>query len=612
MKLSDYLAQFLVEQKVKHVFLVTGGAAAHIVDSLGRNPKIAYICPQHEQSAAMAADAYSRITKNIGVAVATSGPGATNLITGICCAWFDSIPILCITGQVNTHEMAGPKRKVRQYGFQETDVVGIVRPITKFAELVTDPKEIRYVLEKAVYLAKSGRPGPVLVDLPLNVQHADINPKTLRRFNPRELHEPKPNAAKLRTQVRRMIHMLGKAKRPVILAGGGIRLAYARPEFRKLMAKLRVPVVASWSGIDALAHSHPMYVGQLGVYGARGANFTAQNTDLIIAIGSRLDSRQTGGQHHTFAREAKRVGVDIDPGEIFKQDGVKAHLAIVSDAKLFLEEFLRQLPRVKLQDLPVWHARCRNWKKRYPAVWPEWYHQKGSVNSYVFVEALARAAGNDDIAIVDEGGNLTWTMQAWHVKPGQMLFSALGNSPMGYAFPAAIGAWFAAPQRRIICIDGDGGFQVNIQELQTVAYHKIPLKIFILNNRVYGILKQFQETYFKARYEASTPEHGYSCPDFVNIAKAYGIKAVRITNHRNLAANIRKVLATPGPVLCDVNISRDQKLIPKLIAYQNKQGRYISNPIEDQLPFLPRKEFLENMIVPPVQQEGTKKTNEIN
>lgn len=593
MKLSDYVAEFLAGQGVRHVFLITGGACAHLVDSLGRSPRTGYVCVQHEQAGAMAAEAYARVTGNLGVAMGTSGPGATNLITGICCAWFDSIPTLYLTGQVNRHEQKG-KRRIRQLGFQETDIVSIVRPITKYAAQVTDPRRIRYELEHAVHLATTGRPGPVLLDLPLDVQHAEVDPARIARFTP-----PAVRRRDLRVPVRRALEWLAQAERPVLVAGGGIKLAHAQAEFRRLVDALDIPVVATWSGIDLIAHAHPRYVGQFGVYGARGANFAVQNADLMVSVGSRLDSRQTGGQPQTFARAARKVVVDVDPAELNKR-WVTADLPIAADCGDFLRACLHQWGRRPKHPCRDWRDQCAAWRRRYPAVLPAFYRQRGSVNAYVFVEALAKALGGRDTIVADEGGNLTWVMQAFTVKAGQQLFSAFGNSPMGYSLPAAIGAWFANPRRRVICLDGDGGFQINLQELQTVAHYRVPVKIFIFNNRCYGIIKQFQEAYFERRYEATDAAHGYSAPDFCAVAKAYGLRTFSITSHAHLAERIRAVLRTPGPVLCDVRLSPGQKLTPKLIAFRDVRGRYISKPIEDQLPFLPRREFRANMIVPPL------------
>lgn len=609
MKLSDYLVQYLIERGSTHTFLVTGGACAHIVDSLGKNKKMTYVCVQHEQAAAMAVDAYSRVSKRLGVAVATSGPGATNLITGMCCLWFDSIPGLFITGQVNTHETKGD-RKVRQIGFQETDIVDIVRPITKYAVMVTDPKTIKYHLDKAYSLATSARPGPVLLDIPLNVQHADINPDELQGYVPGKAKNESRSA--LWEKAHKAAVLLMKAKRPVIIAGMGVKIAGGVAEFRTLTERLGFPVISSWSGIDVLEHTHPLYFGQFGVYGNRAANFIVQNSDTFLSIGSRLDTRQASGQPQTFARAAKKIVVDIDQHELHK-GVVKADLPINADAKEFLTILIEEVVRLKKPDVRAWIVRCEAWKKAYPSVLPEYFKQKKYVNPYVFVRTLADELGTGDIIIADEGGNLVWSVQAFHVKKDQQFFSAFAHSPMGYSFPASIGAYFASPKRPIICLDGDGGFQLNIQELQTIRHYAIPVKIFILNNNAYGIIKQFQEVYFDATYTATTNEFGYSAPDFVRVAEAYGIPAVRITNHRDLKKKIRKILKSKGPVLCDVSIDESQKLIPKLIADKTPTGKYISKPLEDMAPFLPRDEFMENMIVEPLPQSvGKKKSSEIN
>lgn len=613
MKLTDYLAQYLAEQGIKKVFLITGGACAHIVDSLGRNPNINYVCMQHEQAAAMAADAYARVTKNIGVAVATSGPGATNLITGVCCSYFDSIPTLMITGQVNLWETKG-ERNIRQLGFQETDIIDIVRPITKFATLVKEPAKIKYYLDKAIYIAKSGRPGPVWLDIPMNVQHAEINPDTLESFDPSELKPPKGTRTTPAGSMVSTISRIRTSRRPIIIAGAGIKLGRAEKEFLELIDKLQIPVVSTWSGIDILPYDHPLYIGQFGVYGNRAANFAVQNADLILSLGSRLDTRQTGGSPKTFAREAVKIVVDIDESELHK-NWVVADIPINADVKDFLTELNSVVVTgtVLSPDFTDWRSLCQKWKKQYPAVLPNYYEQKGSVNSYVFIDALSKMLPSNSIIIPDQGGNLTWTIQGFKVKTGHRLFSAFGNSPMGYAMPAAIGAAFADPTANVICIDGDGGFQLNIQDLQTIKNYKLPIKIFILNNNSYGIIKQFQEVYFESRYEATVKETGYTAPDFIKVAQAYGIATETIRDHSEIAQKLTKVVESKEPVLCDVRLDESQKLIPKLVAIQTADGKYISKPIEDMIPLLPRDEFKKNMIVKPLQEKaGDKKSSEIN
>lgn len=611
MKLTDYLAQYLAQSLgLRHVFLVIGGACAHIVDSLGNNKAIKYICFQHEQAAAMAADAYARLTKNMGVCVVTSGPGATNLITGLCCSYFDSIPTLMISGQVNEWETKGD-RNIRQLGFQDTDIVSIVKSITKYAVMVKDPNEIRYHLDKAIYLAKTGRPGPVWLDIPMNVQHAEIEPDKLVGFDPKELKEGLPALTNETTKT--VLESLKKAKRPVIILGSGVKIARAQDEFFKFIDKLKSPVVSTWSGMDIIPHKHSLYVGQFGVYGNRAANFTVQNADLVISIGSRLDTRQTGGQPQTFAREAKKIVVDIDHGELTKQ-WVAADMPIQADAKDFLQKINEEMLNFIPTDFSSWLARAMEWKEKYPSVLPEFYEQKNSVNSYVFIRTLSDKLEENSIIITDQGGNLTWTMQTFEIKKGQELFSAFGNSPMGYALPASIGAAFARPDQNIICIDGDGGFQLNIQELQTVKYHNLPIKIFILNNHSYGIIKQFQEIYFDGRYVGTNPESGYSMPDFIKVAQAYGLPTNSITNHDELPQKLDEILATPGPVLVDVLLDPAQKLIPKLVAVKTPDGqRYISKPLEDMVPLLPREEFMAGMIIEPLPDEQSReKATEIN
>ena len=590
MKLSDYLISFLVDQGIHHVFQIIGGASVHMVNSIAQRKDIDYICVQHEQAGAMAAEAYSRMTKNLGAAMATSGPGMTNLITGVACAYFDSTPTIYITGQVNTFE-SKQGRKVRQVGFQETDIVGMVGPLTKFAVRIEDPSLIRYYLEKAAAIARGGRPGPVLLDIPMDIQRAMINPRSLKRFEPRELVADIDPKGDIRKSVRAAIALLQKAKRPVLVAGGAIRYADVVDTFSKLVQAIGAPVVATWSGIDTIHHSHPMYRGQIGVYGNRAANFTVQNSDVLVSIGSRLDTRITGGKPETFARGAKKVVIDIDRAELYKRRGLDPDIGICADIRDVLPVILQELKNVKFPNWRDWKKLTLGWAKKYPSVVPEWYERKILVDPYVFIRTLSEILDNKAIVVTDCGANLTWTIQAFHVKKGQRLFSAMGNSPMGYSMAAAIGASIALRKRPIICIIGDGGLQINIQELQTIAHYRIPVKLFILNNHSYGIIKQFQEMYFNSRYEGTTPKSGYGVPDFIKIAKAYGLATETIKNHREMRRKIQNIVKHKGPMICDVIIPDDAKLIPKLS---------FGKPIEDLSPELPREEFLANMLIPTI------------
>lgn len=593
MKLSDYLASFLVKNGIKHVFQIIGGASVHMVHSIAQTKGIDYICVQHEQAGAMAAESYSRITKNLGCAMATSGPGMTNLITGIGCAYFDSTPVIYITGQVNTNE-SKQERKVRQIGFQETDIVEIVKPITKFTHQVTNPQDIRYYLEKAIYIAKSGRGGPVLLDIPMDVQRAQISLGKLRKFNPNEIKIDIDNQKTIKTNIKKAIKALKESKRPVIIAGGAIRYANQVDQFQKLVNLLKIPVVATWSGIDVLYHDHPNFIGQIGVYGNRAANFTIQNSDCILSIGSRLDTRITGGKPETFARVAKKIVVDIDRAELFKGRGLIPDIPICADVKDFLTQFIEEVKKHKLPQNEVWLKKAFTWKKKYLVVLDEWRKKKDFVDPYVFMEVLSKQLKNDAVIITDCGGNLTWTIQGLSLKRGQRLFSAMGNSPMAYSFPASIGASLALGKKEVICIIGDGGFQMNIQELQTLKYYNLPIKLFILNSRSYAIIKQFQEQYFNSNFIATEPSTGYSVPDFVKVIKAYGLQVEQIKNNQQLESKIKGVLETKGSIICDVWVPSDAKLTPKL-----EYGR----PIEDLSPLLTREEFHQNMIIPPLESK---------
>lgn len=585
MLVADYILDYLAKQGIKEVFLMTGGAISFVVDAFHGRKDIGYVCIAHEQAAAMAADAYARLGPNLAATMVTSGPGATNLITGICCSWFDSIPVLHISGQVNTYEQKG-NTNVRQIGFQETDIVSVVKPITKFAAQLDKPENIRYLLEKATYIARSGRPGPVLIDIPQDFQRVEINPKKLKGFTPIEKNQPKSSS--IAKQVEKTLALLKNAKRPVLLVGYGTRIAKAEKDIIKLALKLKIPVVTSWSAKDIFIHEFPYLIGQIGVYGHRSANFTVQNADVLLSIGSRLDTRQTGGKPQTFARGAKKIIVDIDASELNKKK-VIPDVAINADAKLVIKELLSKSTKSNLGDHTEWLEKCITWKNAYPMVLPEYKKEDKYVNPYVFSQRLSQLLDDNAVVIPDDGGHLTWTMQGFEVKGTQRLISAFGNSPMGYALPASMGASLALGKKQIICIDGDGSLQINIQELQTIAHYKIPVKIFVLNNEGYGIIKQFQELYLGSRFEASGK--GYSHPDFIKVAKAYDIKTYDLKNHKNLDTVIQAVLKEKGPVLVNVHLNPRQKLIPKL---------QFGKPIEDLSPALSRKEFFKNMSIEPL------------
>ena len=595
MLVSDYILDFLVKKKVKKVFLITGGAITFVVDAFSRNKKINYIDCGHEQSAAMMADAYSRLGPNFSATMVTSGPGATNLLTGIGCSWFDSIPGIHICGQVNADELSGASistKNVRQVGFQETDIVSMAKPITKFAYRIKNEKEVPYILEKAYHISTSGRPGPVLIDIPMNFQRKTINVKVLKKFIP-----PKQNLNfGMNKKINQVYNLLKKSKKPIFILGGGVEISKSKNKLSKLFANYKIPYVTTWSGKDCCFYGQKNYVGTIGVYGSRAANFAVQNSDFILNFGSRLDTRITGGNPSTFARNAKIVSIDIDKNELNKQRGLKNYLKLNYDLGDFIKNFNK---KAKYSCNSSWLKKCEEWSNNYPTVLENWRKQKKLTNPYFFIEVLSEELNNKDIIIADDGAHLTWAVQAFKIKKGQRFFSAFGNSPMGYALPASIGASLVKNKKRVICIDGDGSLQINLQELHTLVVNKLPVKIFILNNNGYGIIKQFQELYLSKRFEASGK--GVSNPDFKKIATAFGINYTEIKNHKNLRSNIRKIVNSKKPEFVNVLVKPNQKIIPKL---------QFGKPIEDLSPLLNRKEFLKNMLIDEVA--GNSKIIEIN
>jgi acetolactate synthase-1/2/3 large subunit len=518
----------------------------------------------------------------------TSGPGAQNLITGIACSWFDSVPVIHISGQVNSFELSSTNKttkNVRQVGFQETDIVSIVKPITKFAYQLKNPNEIKYVLEKAFYLSNEGRPGPVLIDIPMNFQRVKINLKKIKSFKVpknKSIHQIVNNIYKIKK-------LLNKSKRPILILGGGIRMSKSINELDEFLKKVDLPIVTTWSGLDTIDYKNKNYIGCIGVYGSRAANFAVQNSDLVLNFGSRLDTRITGGKPETFARSAKVVSIDIDRHELNKQRGLDVYLKINEDLNKFLSTFNLKLKEFKFSASSSWKNICQQWKLTYPNVQSSYCKQKKYVNPYCFIDRLSKKLNKKDIIVTDDGGHLTWTIQAFKVKKGQRVFSAFGNSPMGYAFPAALGASLANKKKRIICIDGDGSIQINIQELQTMVANNLPIKLFIINNNGYGIIKQFQELYLNKRYEATIPSKGVTNPNFKKISNAYGINYSEIKNNKEINKVLNKILNSKKPEFVNVIIDPNQKIIPKL---------QFGKPIEDLSPLLRRSEFKKNMIIP--------------
>jgi acetolactate synthase I/II/III large subunit len=588
MKLSDVVAQFLAEQGIGHVFAISGGASLHLIHSIAEAKGTTYVCPQHEQAGAYAADGYARVTGKLGCAVATSGPGATNLITGICSSYYDSVPVLYLTGQVATFRAKGDTG-VRQIGFQETDMVDICRSITKYAVLVTDPYRVRYELKKAVEIARSGRPGPVLVDIPDDLQRMDIDPSKLLEYQPEKQVDIEPIAE---TLLDACIEAVQAARRPVLVYGWGVHLAKAENEARELARILGVPVAMTWAALDLLPNDDPLAIGGFGTHGTRFANFAVQNADLIIAIGSRLDTKATGSPASSFAREAKLFMLDIDPSEIRKFERLKRKIdcEIVADAGAFLRSLIDRARGTRFPDFSAWCQRIATWKATYPQCLPD-YEKQEKVNPYWLVKQLSRILQKDEIVVSDTGCAVAWLMQGMEFKTGQRFFHAFNNTPMGYALPASIGACFARPGQRIICAAGDGGLQMSIQEMATAAYHRLPVKILLLNNRGHGMVRQTQQMWLEGKYFATSPGGGLPTPDFTAIAGAYGLHCDTLSRNADVAPKLEHFLNSEGPALLNVELDPDEQVIPQV-----KYGR----PNEDGHPLLGREEFMSNMIVPPM------------
>ncbi|MFA5275683.1 MAG: thiamine pyrophosphate-binding protein [Candidatus Omnitrophota bacterium] len=578
MKLSDYIVNFLVANKVTSVFEVCGGSITHLLDSLYRRKDIEVVSVHHEQAAAFAAEGYSRSSNKLGVAMATSGPGATNLITGIASCFFDSVPCLFITGQVNTYEFKFNK-PLRQVGFQETDIVSMVKPVVKDSFIVTKPDKIKYYLEKAVYIATSGRPGPVLIDIPMNIQRSEINPNLISSFHPKK--QPALTKGYNAALLAKILKLIKSSSRPVVLAGGGVRISGAEDELLRFIQKTGMPLVVSLLGLDSFAHDREDFIGMIGTYGNRCANLAVANSDLLLVLGSRLDSRQTGTKPETFARAAKVIRVDIDTKELAFCK-VKTSLVVNCDIKKILSDLNKRGVGCNTDRIGPWRKVVRNYKDKYSI---KRICNRGIDPNYFF-KVLSEFIPARAIICADIGQNQMWAAQSLGIKKKQQFITQGGMGAMGSSLPLAIGAAFANPQRNIVAITGDGGFQLNIQELQTVYHYKLPIKIIMLNNRCYGMVRQFQEQYFNSRFQSTVA--GYSCPDFQKVVNSYKISKGIVSEKQALNRTLRGLFAKNGPAFLEVDINREINVIPKLP---------VDRPIECQEPFLSQKELASSMLI---------------
>jgi acetolactate synthase-1/2/3 large subunit len=592
-RVADYIAQALAAHGIRDVFLVTGGAAMHLNDALGRERKLSLVCCHHEQACAIAAASYYRLTNRLAAVNVTAGPGGTNAITGVFGAWVESLGMIVVSGQVKFETtVRSTGLPLRQLGDQEIDITALVRPITKYAVMVTDPATIRYHVEKALYLATEGRPGPVWLDIPMNVQGAMIDPEQLERFVP----EP-PVRKELSSEAKQIVERFARAERPVIFAGSGIRLAGAAREFLELVDQWQVPVVTGFNAHDLVWDDHPSYIGRQGTIGDRAGNFAVQNADFLLVLGSRLTIRQISYNWENFARAAYKVVVDIDEAELQKPT-IRPDLPVHGDVGDLLREIAR-LPQPKITAAHrEWLRWCRERKERYPVVLPQYSDDSGGVNPYVFIRELFRVLPDDAIVVTGDGTSCVATFQAAALKKDQRLYSDGGSAPMGFDLPGAIGAAVGSGRKRVICLAGDGSIQMNVQELQTIATNRLPVSIFVFNNNGYLSIRLTQSAYFPDNPVGADPSSGVGIPNFAKLAAAYGFGYRAARTHAELAAAISENVNANGPQMCEIFLDPEQPFAPKTSSRRLPDGRMVSAPLEDMFPFLDREELQSNMFVP--------------
>jgi acetolactate synthase-1/2/3 large subunit len=591
MQLSDYIIQFLEGKGITHAFMLVGGAAMYLNNSLGNSRKITYTACLHEQAAGIAAEAYARVSGRPGLLVVTSGPGGTNAITPVSAAWIESTPMFVLSGQVKRADMINGQG-IRQMGMQEVDIISMVKPITKYAALVDDPVTIRYHLERAWHEAVSGRPGPVWLDIPLDVQAWQIDLETLKAYTA-EYTVPEP----LDAEISQTIDQLKKAERPCVMLGNGIRISGAADKVEDFVERLGIPVLTTWNGVDLIDSRHHLFFGRPGGVGQRSATIIQQNCDFLLTIGSRLNLLQTGFNFKAFAREAKHIMVDIDKAELRKVN-VHPSLAVCSDAGVFMNKLMNALDGMVLPKYETWQIYCKDIADRYPVMIKEYYDAPpGMVNSFLFVNRLSLVMRDSDVYVSTSSGSaIDVTMQVFQIKKGQRVFSTKGLAAMGFDLPAGIGACLASGKRRTICVTGDGGFQLNIQELETLSRLRLPVKIFILDNCGYAMIYHSHIGAFKGRLTACTRESGLTLPDVLKQADVYGISSAIIDDEKQLE-NLETLIEGPEPLICRVKVDIAQPLIPRQSSFRNGSGQMESLPLEEMKPPLSDEEMEKIMLI---------------
>ena len=587
MRLADFVIEFLERKKIDTVFTVSGGGSIFLCDALYKAKKLKYVSCHHEQAVAYATESYARAKNKPGAAIVTTGPGGTNTTSGVACCWIDSVPSLFISGQVylnQTIEQSG----LRQVGVQEFDIINMVKPFTKYAVMVREPNDIKYHLEKAYHICTKGRPGPVWLDIPANIQNAEINKKTLKSYYPEKNIIKKSN---LNKKIKKVADLFLKYDRPVLHIGHGVKISNGGKYLRKIIDKYHIPVALTWNASDLIESNHPSYIGRPGAFAERGSNFIIQNCNLYVSVGTRLPFMVTGYNSKDFARKAKKIMVDIDKKET-NFSRLKLEEKINCDATYFLKTILKYLTK-KAEPSNNWLKYCIKVRKKYPIVLEKYKKQKKTINSYYFIDVLSDLLANKDVVVTDMGLSFVGTHQAFKIKKGQKLYTNSGHAPMGWGLPAAIGACYAEKKRRIICLVGEGGFQMNMQELATVMHNKLPIKIFIYNNGGYLTIKQTQQLGFNSRIMGSNSKSGLSFPDYEKIAQSHKIKYIKLKNGKSLKNKIRNILNGNKAIICELILDHNQEQMPKAI---NKRigKKSVPTKLEDMYPFLSRDELNSN------------------
>jgi len=607
-RVADVIAKILADHGVSDCFMLTGGGAMFLNDAFGREKRMRKVYNHHEQAASIAAESYGRLSGAPALLNVTTGPGGVNALNGVYGAYTDSVPMIVVSGQVKRETcMSSYDLPLRQLGDQEIDILSMVRRITKYATFLDDPSQVRKVTEKAIYLARRGRPGPVWIDVPIDVQAAPVEFEELEAFDPAsdDQSDVAPNTAEevgaltgdaLNAEIATLLDELCSAERPVVLAGSGIRLSGSHKPFLEFVERLGVPVTTGWNAHDVMPNSHPLYVGRPGTVGDRGGNFAVQSADYVLVLGCRCNIRQVSYNWDSFARNAKVAMVDIDRSELSKPT-LNLHRPIHADLRDFFAAAGKlDLPRADQSNArEIYLERSRTRALSFPVVLPEYSSETGPINPYVFGQELFAKLGENEIIVTGDGTACVTIFQAANIKPGQRLYTNSGCASMGYDLPAAVGAWIASGAKRIICLAGDGSIMMNLQELQTIVGQQLPIKIFVLNNDGYHSIRQSQQNHFSDNIVGCGPDSGLTFPDFAKMAAGFGIPASRVACDPDLPAALEAALSSEGPHLCEVMIDKTQQFAPKLSSRKLDDGTMVSSPLEDLVPFLSDQELADAM-----------------